>query len=81
MTLCETETFYVFRPIHNALIHCGLGGDSCECCCKYVRKVSKNNYYSVASTKDGGLIRCDNILHNAKRVVSDIVQQIEREKA
>ena len=46
-------------------------------CCKYVGKVDKNNYCSVASTQDSNFIRRDNMLHNTKRVTSDRVQQME----
>ena len=77
---CETETFCVCRSMQNVQFLCGAGGGSCKHCCKYVGKVDKNNYCPVASTKDGGLIRRDDMFHNTKRVTSDKVKQMEREK-
>lgn len=66
--------------MQNIQVLCGAGGGSCKYCCKYVGKVDKNNYCSIASTNDGGLIRRDNMLHNTKQVTSDKVKQMEREK-
>ena len=75
---CETKTFCVCRSMQNVQWLSGAGG-SCKYCCKYVAKIDKNNYMSVSTASDGRLIRRGNLLHNTKRVTSEIVQHKERE--
>lgn len=75
---CETKTFIMCRSMQNIQCLCGAGG-SCKYCCKYVSKIDKTNYMSIATTSSGTLVRRGNFLHNTKRVTSDVVQQKERE--
>ena len=65
--------------MQNCQMLCGAGG-SCKYCCKYVAKVDKNNFFTASAGSDGTLILRGNFLHNTKCVVSDKVQQQEREK-
>ena len=55
-------------------------GGLCKYCCKYVGKIDKKNYCTVSKSAVGSLIRHAMFLHNTKRVTSDKVQQVEREK-
>ena len=77
---CETKTFTTCRSIQNCQILHGAVG-SCKNSCKYVAKKDKNNFFTVSAGSDEHLIRRGNFLHNTKGVISDQVQQKERERS
>lgn len=75
----DGKTFIVCRSMQNCQRLCGSGG-SCKYCCKYITKLDKNNYMSVATNANGDLIRRSNFMHNTKISSSNYFQEKEREK-